>query len=481
MKKIPRSLSFSSVLIKPKRSSIKSRYGGQIDTSTKISKKAPKILRPIISSNMDTVTEHKMAIEMALNGCIGVIHRNMSPQNQANQVRLVKEKMRVFEENPPTVTEKATIKDVLNLLKIRERGYVIIHKGNSYNGKFVGIATTRDFIAAPPKTPIKQVMTPNLKGRLFTLQQGTTLEKAVKFMKKNRIEKVPIVDKNGNLKGVYTLMDYWFKEKFPQASLDRFGRLMVGAAIGVKDLDVERAHKLIKTGTDILILDIAHGHLKYTKNMLKRLKGKENIKTPIIAGNFATAKGVKYARYNGADAVKVGIGPGFVCDTRSIAGVGVEQISAISEAAEALSSDPIPIIADGGIREPGDVGKALVAGANSVMIGSLLAGTDKSPGTSVVVDGILMKNVRGMASASAFEERLKLGDTTSDSEKYVPEGRNVFTPYKGDTTDVLKQLVGGLLSTMSYVGAHTIEELHEKGEFTRRAPDGDKDEKRPLS
>lgn len=484
MKNILQGLSFEDVLILPKQSKIRSRYNNKyLNTKTKIAKGLPAINRPIISSNMDTVTEAPMAIEMALHGCLGIIHRFMSPSNQADCVRLVKEKMRIIETNPPMVNEQATIQDALNLLEKRERGYVIVFSGKTFSGTFSGIVTTRDFLIAPKNYSIKKIMTPNRQGVLFTLPKETNLNQAVTFMKHHRIEKVPIVDKKGHLLGVYTLKDQFLREKHPIASLDKQGRLMVGAAIGVKDIDIERTHQLVEANIDLLVLDIAHGHLIYTKEMLHRLKNKENIKVPIIAGNIASKEGAQYINHCGGDGVKVGIGPGFVCETRDIAGVGVPQITAVQKVYESLSKEanPLPIIADGGIRKPGDIGKALVAGADAVMIGSLFAGTDQSPGRTVVVKGQLMKNVRGMASASAFEKRQRIGDTTTDKDRYTAEGRDIFTPYKGNVVNLITNLDGGLRSTMSYVGANTIKELKRKGELIKITPAGADEQKRPLS
>lgn len=456
-------LAFSDVYLLPAYSDIKSRHGGQIDTKTPIALGAPKLNIPIISAGMDTVTEDAMAETFALNGGLGEIHRNNTPEKQAELVTLVKERVRVMEKNPPTVAQSATIADALNLLEKRHRGYVIITPKENFTGDFIGIATSRDFKAASPDTSIAQVMTK--LSRLVTVPQGTTLQKAFQIMRQRRIEKIPVINKSGKLIGVYTTKDYEFIQNHPNAVTDSQGRLIVGAAIGVQEIDIDRAHRLVRAGVDVLFLDIAHGHSIYTKTMLKRLKDKEKITTPIIVGNIASTEGVKMACDIGADGIKIGIGPGFVCKTRNVAGTGVPQITAILEARAALSrqKNPPPIIADGGIREPGDVPKAIAAGADSVMIGSLLAGTDQSPGDIIKIDGSLQKRIRGMASKGVFEDRKKIGETTTNSNLYTPEGRETFTPFQGSSQQFINEYVGGLRSAMSYAGAHSIPELQKAG------------------
>jgi IMP dehydrogenase len=388
-------LAFSDVYLKPVYSDIRSRFSDQVDTSTLITRVLPRLKIPFISAGMDTVTEDEMAIELALLGGLGEIHRNCLPEGQAEMVRHVKEKMRKMATNPPQVSDKATIKDALELLRARNRGYVLVYKGNMPGGKIIGIATDKDFLAGSSTTNITEVMTPLTGGKRNMLFVGpeVDLEKASQIMIKNRIEKLPVIDDKGILVGVYTLKDFMNFRDYPNATLDGKGRLMVGAAIGVREVDIERALRLIEAGVDILFLDIAHGHSIYSKEMIKRLKVTEKVKTPIIVGNVATREGVKFAVDIGADGVKVGIGPRFVCKTRNVAGTGVPQITAVMEAREVVSkmrSAP-PIISDGGVREPGDVSKAIAAGADSVMIGSILAGTEKSPGDIVKINGMLQK------------------------------------------------------------------------------------------
>jgi IMP dehydrogenase len=473
-------LAYSDVLIRPGLSDIRSRHSDQLDTSTIIARGLTPIRLPIVSSNMDTVTESRMAITMALHGGVGIIHRFMTPETQANEIRIVKDHVRMIEDDPPCVSATSTIAEVIALQQKRNRGYVIVYSGNYFDGNFIGIATDRDYISAPSTTPISRVMTP--KNRIISVSKNTPPQKAIEIMETKRIQKIPVIDRKGHLVGVYTLKDFSYKTQYPQASFDKKGRLMVGAAIGVQSPDIDRVHMLIEAGVDVLVLDIAHGGLIYTSEMLYRLKNKEKIKTPIIAGNIATAEGAKYIYDNGADGIKVGVGPGYVCETRNVAGVGVPQITAIMEVAGVIAKkrNPIPIIADGGIREPGDLPKALVAGANSVMVGSLFAGTRESPGEQMLENGTLKKLVRGMASSSAFQKRKSIGGSTTNGEHYTPEGRAIATPYKGSVTKLLFDFDGGLRSSMSYVGAHKISEMQTKGQFVVVTGAGATENKRDL-
>ena len=415
---------------------------------------------------MDTVTEDEMAATMALNGGLGEIHRNNAAEQQADLVRRVKERMRLIEDDPPMVSETASIDDALHLLEKRQRGYVIAYRGKNYHGEIVGMATSRDFEAGNLSDPITKVMTPlKRKGgkSLIVVSTNTTSAQAIKIMQENRIEKIPVIDKRGRFVGVYTLKDFENFQKYPNAVLDKKGRLIIGAAMGVHEIDIDRAHKLVDAGVDIIFLDIAHSHHKYTADMVKRLKIKEKIKVPIIVGNVATAEAVLFAYKLGADGIKVGIGPGFVCRTRDVSGTGIPQITAILEAREALKSkkNPPPLIADGGIRQPGDVPKAIAAGADSVMIGTIFAGTDKSPGEIVKHNGTLHKKVRGMALKKVQEDRMKLGDSTTNPKLYAPEGTERYIAYQGAVEDLLFTFIGGLRSGMSYVGAHTIAEMQK--------------------
>ncbi len=478
-------LAFSDVYLYPNYSNITSRFGPGLKISTKIALGAPKLNIPFISAGMDTVTEDLMAIEMALNGGLGEIHRNNTPEKQAELVTKVKEKMRKIEKNPPMISENSLVADALSLLEKRSRGYVLVYSGRLFKGKISGIVTDKDFLSADKNTVLASIMTPlngTGKRKLIIGGEKMNLEKAVDIMKKERIEKLPVLNKQGNLIGVYTLKDYFQLNNYPHASLDSNGRLMVGAAIGVHEIDIERVMKVVEAGADILFLDIAHGHSVYSEKMIKRLKIKEKVKTPIIIGNVATKEGVLFAYGIGADGIKVGIGPGFVCKTRNIAGTGVPQITAVLEAKEALANkrNAPPIISDGGIREPGDAGKAIACGADSIMIGSILAGTDKSPGDVVKVNGGMQKRIRGMASLGVLEERKKMADSTTNITIYAPEGREVFTPYLGATEELLMEYVGGLRSAMSYAGAHSIEEMQD-AKLIHVSASGSSEQNRPLS
>jgi len=477
-------LAFPDVYLKPSYSDILSRFGDQIDTTSKVARNAPDLNIPFISAGMDTVTENKMASVFALNGGMGEIHRNNTPEKQAEMIRLVKETTRLVEKKPPVVSEDATIADALSLLQKRQRGYVIVYKGRNFNGYFTGIATSRDFLAGGADTKIKEVMTPyklNSKINMVTANIGTGLKKAVRIMKEKKVEKLPIVGREGKLFGVYTLKDYERIENFSNAAVDKEGRLVVGAAIGVHELDIERAHKVAEAGADVLFLDIAHGHSVYSSKMIEKLKIKENIKTPIVVGNVATKEGVLFAYGIGADGIKVGIGPGFVCKTRNVAGTGIPQITAILEAKEVLARkrNAPPIIADGGIREPGDPPKAIASGADCVMWGSLWAGTDMSPGDIVKTNGKLQKRIRGMASRAVFESRRMMGDSTTNPELYTPEGREIFTPFQGSTESLLKEYIGALRSAMSYTGAHSIKEL-QKAKLIHISVNGANEQERSL-
>lgn len=477
-------LAFSDVYLVPEYSDLRSRFGSQIDTASRISLNAPKIKIPFISAGMDTVTGDDMAITLALNGGIGEIHRNNSPDDQAELVRKVKDKMRLIENNPPVISENSTVSDALSLLRKRNRGYVMVYNGKVYKGNISGIVTDKDFLAGEKNTKIAEIMTAvkgDVRRKLITGDEKTTLDEAVHIMKNERIEKLPIVNNSGKLIGVYTLKDYLQFNNYPNAALDDKGRLMVGAAIGVHEIDIERALKVTEAGADVLFLDIAHGHSVYSEKMMKRLKVREKIKVPIVVGNVATKEGVLFAYAIGADGIKIGIGPGYVCKTRNVAGTGIPQITAVLMAKEALAGkrNAPPLISDGGIREPGDVAKAIACGADSIMFGSILAGTDKSPGDVVKVNGGLKKRIRGMASLGVLEERKKLGDSTTNITVYAPEGREVFTPYQGSTDELLMEYVGGLRSAMSYTGSHNISEL-QKSKLIHISSSGSTEQTRPL-
>lgn len=454
-------LGFEDVMLYPADSDIDSRYGNQIDTSSVLARGLAPVKFPVLSAGMDTVTEDEMAITTALVGGFSEIHRNNSPIEQAAIISKVKDRLRVIEERPPILPENAHIGDAFKLLEERKRGYIIIHEGPVFDGNFSGLVTKRDLITGGMDEPVSNVMIK--RDKVKTVQSGTTLKQAVQFMLKERLEKVPMVDAEGKLVGMYSMKDDSLYNKNPFASLDQRGRLMVGAAIGISEQDIERAHRLVSAGADAIFIDIAHGQMNKGILFLNRLKTTENIPVPVIYGNAATARGVSKAVEAGADAVKIGVGPGSICWTRIIAGAGVPQVTAILEAREEMSKqqNPVPIIADGGVRIPHDFQVAIVAGADGVMMGGELAATSDSPGEEITEGGIRKKILRGMASKKVFRDRQDLGNTTTKAIIYeeAAEGGEELIPVKGETRKILYKYFGGLLSGMSYTGAHNIAEM----------------------
>jgi IMP dehydrogenase len=482
-------LSFEDVLLYPQYSDVPSRYAEGPKGVNIQSKLADGVLLniPIISAGMDTVTEEKMAIAMALEGGMGEIHRNNTIEEQAEMVRIVKDKMRVIEDKPPLLPSTATISMAMELQQKRQRGYAIVYEGPEFTGEIVGIVTAKDLMVGSPDMPVSQVMTSLLVDqygrKLITAPEGTSLEEAVKIMKTNRIEKLPVINSERKLLGVYTLTDNKYISNHPNAAVDKHGRLLVGAAIGIRKMDIPRAMSLIEAGVDAIFIDIAHGDSEGLIKMLDQLKKKENVKVPIAAGNTATPEGVLRFVDHGADIVKVGIGPGSVCTTRNIAGTGVPQITALLEIREAISkmsSGAPTVISDGGIREPGDFDKAIGAGADAVMMGGAFAGTAESPGKPRLKDKGLVKTVRGMASEQVREELHKLSGTKNEVNKPAPpaEGRVSESPFIGSVSDVIYQFTGGLRSAISYQGAHTIDEFHKKVKFIRVTQSGANENKR---
>lgn len=461
-------LTFDDVLLVPQRSPIPSRR--DVDTSSRFSRHITLHI-PIVSSNMDTVTEGRMAIAMARAGGIGVIHRFLPAARQAAEVARVKRAESFVVEDPFTLPPEATVGQARAALAERGIGGVVIVDGDR---RPVGIVTTRDLLFAPDaEQPVTAVMTP--RERLVTAPQGISLEEAKRLLHEHRIEKLPLIDAQGRLAGLITAQDITKLAQHPHASKDAKGRLRVAAAIGVHAADIERARLLLEAGADALVIDIAHGHADHMLAMIRRIR-REFGDVELIAGNVATAEGVRDLAEAGVDAVKVGVGAGSICVTRIVTGSGVPQLTAIAECAEAARAYDLPIIADGGIRTSGDIVKALAAGASTVMLGSLLAGTEESPGATVIRDGQKVKVTRGMASLSATisRELLEHGEDTFDQdwEKVVPEGVEAVVPYRGAVAEVLQQLVGGLRSGMSYCGARTIAELQEKAEFIQMTPAG---------
>ena len=447
-------LTFDDVLLMPAYSDV---LPSEVNIHTQLTKNI-RLHTPILSSAMDTVTEAQLAIALAREGGIGILHKNMSIERQAEQVRKVKRSESGMIVDPITLEVTATIGDALKLMKENKIGGIpIVDKTN----KLVGILTNRDLrFETDRKRKVSEVMT---KENLVIAPEGTDLRKAEKILRQYKIEKLPVVNKQGKLIGLITYRDILQLSAFPNAVKDNIGRLLVGAALGItKDL-LDRAAALQSVGVDIVSLDSAHGHSKGVIEALKLLK-KTYKNLPVIAGNVATAQGALAMANAGADAVKVGIGPGSICTTRIVAGAGVPQLTAILEAAKALKGKNIPIIADGGIRYTGDMVKALAAGANCVMMGSIFAGTEESPGETIIYEGRKFKGYRGMGSIGAMSQGSGdryFQENESDSKKYVPEGIEGRVAYKGNLHEIVYQFAGGLKAGMGYCGAKTVKDLQK--------------------
>ncbi len=470
-------LTFDDVLLIPKRSPVASRQ--DVETVTQLTATIPLQI-PIMSANMDTVTEATMAIAMARIGGIGILHRFMTVEQQVRQVQQVKRAEGLIVDNPHTIAADATIAQARQLMRRYDiGGLVVTATGNAgevtsvgNQRPMIGLVTQRDVLLAPDdQASIRSVMT--LPERMITSGPNTSLDEARKLLHEHRLEKLPLVDGQGNLVGLITAQDVIKRQEHPVATKDSRGRLRVGAAIGVKPEDIERAGALIDAGVDALVLDIAHGHADHCIAMVEALH-RQYPTAQIVAGNVATADGARELAEAGASAIKVGIGPGSICTTRIVTGFGVPQLTAIMDSVEGLQEAgiAIPIIADGGIKTSGDVVKALAAGADSVMIGSLFAGCEEAPGSPVIRDGQKVKVVRGMASLGAAmarrlaeQERDESAESQVDWDKVVPEGVEAVVPYRGNVREIVYQLVGGLRSGLSYGGARTIKELQENAEF----------------
>jgi len=453
-------LTYDDVLLVPQYSSVDSRR--KLSTQTLLTQQIALQI-PIVSANMDVVTEYEMAITMAREGGIGIIHRFLSIDEQARQIRRVKKAESYIVENPLTMTVAHTVGDLKKLMNDTGAGGILILNGGE---TLVGIVTTRDLLFEENDSkPVSDVM----QKKVVTASPEISLKEAEKLLHEYRIEKLPLVDAEGQVRGLVTLKDIMNVTQYPMATKDSRGRLMVGAAVGVRDKEVRRVEAALEAGADCIVVDIAHGDSNLEIEMIENIR-KHFPKAQIIAGNVATADGTKRLIDAGADAVKVGVGPGSICITRVVAGSGVPQLTAVIECAKAAEANKIPIIADGGIRQSGDVAKAIAAGAQTVMIGSMLAGTDESPGMIMTRRGHRYKASRGMASLGAnIERNKKEGNdlTREDVEEYVAEGVEAAVPYRGKAREVLTQLVGGLQSGMSYSGVHTLEELQEKAIFVR--------------
>ena len=453
-----KALTFDDVLLVPNHSSVLPK---DVSLQTKLTKKISLNI-PVISAAMDTVTEANMAIAIAEQGGIGIIHKNLTPQRQANRVDKVKRFESGVVNDPITIDPNMSVEEVMQITrKNKISGLPVIEKD-----RIVGIVTNRDLrFETNLSQPIKKVMTP--RERLVTVKEGASKEEITKLLHQHRIERLLVINNKDELKGLITVKDIQKSTDHPFACKDEHGRLRVGAAIGVGNDTEVRTELLVKAGVDVLIVDTAHGHSEGVLNRIKWIK-KNYPKVDVIGGNIATAEAAIAMLDHGADSVKVGIGPGSICTTRIVAGVGVPQITAINEVYKALKKKNIPFIADGGIRFSGDVAKAIAAGASSVMLGSMFAGTEEAPGEVELFQGRSYKSYRGMGSIGAMKKGSSdryFQDGESNSDKLVPEGIEGRVPFKGTVVNVLHQLMGGLRASMGYVGVDTIPNMHKKAKF----------------
>jgi IMP dehydrogenase len=465
MDSLPLALTFDDVLLLPAESDV---VPSAADTSTLLTRNV-RLAMPLASSAMDTVTEARMAIAMARQGGIGVLHRNLPIEDQAQQVDLVKRSEAGMVTNPVTCSPDDTVAEVDGLCgRYRISGAPV----TDTNGTLVGIVTNRDMRWVTDRaTRVREIMT---RMPLITAPVGVSKTEALGLLRHHKVEKLPLVDGAGRLRGLITVKDFAKSEKFPHATKDDAGRLRVAAAIGVGDESYKRARTLVDVGVDVLMVDTAHGHNRQVLEMVARLKRETPV--DVVGGNIATYDGAAALVGAGADAVKVGVGPGSICTTRVVAGVGVPQVTAIMEAARACRSAGVPVIGDGGLQYSGDIVKALVAGADTVMLGSLLAGCEESPGELIFINGKQFKSYRGMGSLGAMQTRGQARSYSKDryfqhdvasDEKLVPEGIEGQVPYRGPLSAVAEQLVGGLRLGMGYAGAATVGELHKRGKLVR--------------
>ena len=453
-------LTYEDVLLVPSYSTI---LPSEVSLKTRFSKNI-NLNVPIVSAAMDTVTESKMAIAMASEGGIGVIHKNMSIEDQANEVRLVKRAESGMIIDPVTLNSNSLVIDAKNNMKKYKIGGIPIVPNT---GKLIGIVTNRDLrFEKDNSKKLSEVMT---SKNLITAKAGTSMSQAEDILQTHKIEKLPVVDSKGILIGLITFRDINKHSEKPTSNKDKLGRLMVSAAIGTDNDYLKRAEMLIKSGVDALVVDTAHAHSSRVGDVLKKLKDSFS-NVDIVVGNIATAEAANYLKENGADGIKVGIGPGSICTTRVVAGVGYPQLSAILEVSEALKKSKIPLIADGGVRYTGDISKAIAAGADSVMLGSLLAGTEESPGETIIYDGRKFKTYRGMGSVEAMQKGSKdryFQSDESDKRKLVPEGIVGRVPYKGQLNESIHQFIGGLRSGMGYCGSKDIGTLKKSSKFVK--------------
>jgi IMP dehydrogenase len=457
---IREALTFDDVLLEPGASEV---LPADVDTQTRLTR-GISLNIPLISAAMDTVTEARLAIALAQAGGLGVVHRNMTPAEQADQVRMVKKFESGMVIDPITIHPDQTIGEIILIKEARKiSGFPVVDRES---GRLVGILTNRDMRFADMNEKVADLMT---KDDLVTVKEGVNEGEAKRLLHKHRIERVIVVDDGNRVAGLITVKDFEKAQAFPNRAKDERGRLLVGAASTIGDQGYERSLALIEAGADVVVIDTAHGHSKAVLQAVERIKRASN-KTQIIAGNIATADGAKALIDAGADAVKVGIGPGSICTTRIVAGVGVPQLTAVMDAANAAKKANVPVIADGGIKFSGDLAKALAGGAEAAMIGSLLAGSDEAPGEVVLYQGRSYKMYRGMGSLGAMArgsaDRYFQKEVT-DQMKLVPEGIEGRVPFKGPVANIIHQLMGGLRAAMGYVGAKDLKELREKARFVK--------------
>ncbi|MCX7759855.1 MAG: IMP dehydrogenase [Hydrogenothermaceae bacterium] len=457
---VEEALTFDDVLLLPQKSDV---LPHETDVSSYLTPNI-KVNIPLVSAAMDTVTEHRLAIALAREGGIGIIHRNMSIEDQMYEVEKVKKAESGMIMDPVTIFPHQTVEEALNIMSIYKiSGVPVVDE----NKRLVGILTNRDlrFIHKKDyKKPVSEFMT---KAPLVTAREGVSLDEAIELLQKHKVEKLPVVDENGVIKGLITIKDIVKRKKYPNACKDAYGRLRVGAAVGVGPDAMERVKALISVGVDVIVVDTAHGHSVRVLETVEKIKG-EFPNIDVVGGNIATAEAAEDLIKAGADGVKVGIGPGSICTTRVVAGIGVPQITAIAKCSEVTKKYGKTLIADGGIRYSGDIVKAIAAGADTVMLGSLFAGTEESPGERIFYQGRSYKVYRGMGSLGAMKARFSSDRYSQESvEKFVPEGIEGRIPFKGPISDVVYQLVGGLRSGMGYTGCRTIKELQEKTKFIK--------------
>ena len=459
MRIVQEGLTFDDVLLLPAHSTVLPK---DVDLKTSLTRSISLNI-PLLSAAMDTVTEARAAICLAQEGGLGIIHKNITPERQADEVRRVKKFEAGIISNPITVTPDTTIRKVLELTRAQHISGVPVTQGD----KLVGIVTSRDLrFETRYEEPVSRIMTPQEK--LVTVKEGASRDEILKLLHQHRIEKILVVDDKFGLKGLITVKDIQKSTEYPRSAKDRKGRLLAGAAVGVGQGTEERVERLVEAEVDVIIVDTAHGHSQGVLDRVRWIK-KHYPAMQVIGGNIATGEAAKSLRDAGADGVKVGIGPGSICTTRMVAGVGVPQLTAIANVAEALKGTNVPVIADGGIRYSGDIAKALAAGAHTIMIGSLLAGTDEAPGQVEIYQGRSYKSYRGMGSLGA------MGEGSSDryfqegtkGDKLVPEGVEGRVPYKGPMINIIHQLMGGLRSSMGYTGSINIETMRTKTQFVR--------------